>query len=166
MNVIYFFISWFPNPFILQVHKALSEEEKMKICCALNYEKISPDVCKHLAQNPKFPSRAAIQALLSQQSKLKSLLQDTDSVKSSNALSCTNGDEANAKINDEQIVLHAKRLDLATENEVIKEHLQGMQWRVMELEKVCQKLQTQMGKIMKAKKATPGTPKSLPKLCS
>lgn len=138
----------------------------MKICCALNYEKLSSDICKHLAQNPKFPSRSAIQALLSQQSKLKSLLQDTDSLNSSNTSPCTNGSEANVKITDEQIVLYAKRLDLATENEKIKTHLQGMQLRVMELEKVCQKLQTQIAKIMKAKAASPGNPKSLPKLCS
>lgn len=138
----------------------------MKICCALNYEKLSSDICKDLSQNLKFPSRSAIQALLSQQSKLKSLLQDTDSLNSSNTSPCTNSDQANAKITDEQIVLHAKRLDLATENQEIKTHLQGMQWRVMELEKVCQKLQTQIAKIMNAKAASPGNPRSLPKLCS
>lgn len=150
----------------LQIHAGLSEDKKMKICCGLNYEKLSSDICKHLAQNPKFPSRSAIQALLSQQSKLKSSLQDTDSLNSSNTSPCTNGGEANAKITDEQIVLYAKRLDLATENEKIKTHLQGMQLRVMELEKVCQKLQTQIAEIMKAKAASPGNPKSLPKLCS
>lgn len=134
----------------------------MKICCAMKYEKLSSESCKHLARNSKFPSRTAIQALISQQSKLKSLLQDTNNYKT--PLSTPSlGKELNE---GEQIILYAKKLDLSTENEKLKAHLQGMQWRVMELEKLCRKMQTQMSKIMKTRISTPSGARSLPRLCS
>lgn len=136
----------------------------MKICCALNYQKLSSDACKHLAQNPRFPSRTTIQALLLQRSKLKNFLQDTNPPKSLNTSPCTYGDKASTK-NEEQIALYAEKLCLTVESEKIKSHLQGMQWRVMELENVCKKLQTRMGKLMKTKIPSPGNPKSLPKMC-
>lgn len=136
----------------------------MKICCALNYQKLSSDACKHLAQNPKFPSRTAIQALLLQRSKLKNLLEDTDHPKSFNTSPCTYDDKASTK-NEEQISPYAEKLCLTVESEKIKSHLQRMQWRVMELEKVCKKLQTRVGKLIKTKIPSPGNPKSLPKMC-
>ncbi|XP_058072964.1 BTB/POZ domain-containing protein At3g22104 isoform X2 [Magnolia sinica] len=153
----------------LEVHAGLSEEEKMKICCGLNYEKLSSEACNHLAQNLKFPSRTAIQALISQQSKLKSLLQDTDGLKPFGDAPCSCDDKSGKgkkEMDGEQIVLYARKLDISTENEKLKAHLQGMQWRVMELEKVCRKMQTQMTKIMKAKLASSSNARSLPKLCS
>ncbi|XP_020085912.1 BTB/POZ domain-containing protein At3g22104-like isoform X1 [Ananas comosus] len=147
----------------LEVHSQLSDEEKMKICCCINYEKLSSECCKHLAKNAKFPSRITIQALVSQHSKLRSLLQDTNNIKSTQksplkGKQCEDG---------EQIILYAKKLDLSIENEKLKAHLQGMHWRVMELEKVCKKMQTQMTSIMKSRKhpATGGS-RSLPRLCS
>ncbi|XP_077211069.1 BTB/POZ domain-containing protein At3g22104-like isoform X2 [Tasmannia lanceolata] len=152
----------------LEVHTGLSEEEKMKICCVLNYEKLSSEACKHLAQNSKFPSRAVIEALVSQQSKLKNLLHDTDNLKSFGNLPCSYSDKATKGKKDnsgDQIILYAKKLDLSTENENMKAHLQGMQWRVMELEKLCRKMQNQMAKIMKSRLSSPSNAR-LPKLCS
>ncbi|CAN0914651.1 BTB/POZ domain-containing protein At3g22104 [Linum grandiflorum] len=157
----------------LEVHNGLSEEEKMKICCALNYEKVSAEVCMQISQNRKFPSRTAIQALMSQQVKLKNLLQPTSHVTTTTCLvdspcSSLGGTDPKVKRNDEQIVLYAAKLDFSTDNERLRAHLQGMQWRVMELEKVCRKMQTQMTKIIKSK-ATPNrssNPRSLPKMCS
>ncbi|KAF8414056.1 hypothetical protein HHK36_002055 [Tetracentron sinense] len=153
----------------LEVHAGLSEEEKMKVCCALNYEKLSIEACKHVAQNPKFPSRTAVQALISQQSKLKSLLQDTNHLKSFDDSPCSyieKGSKGKKEEEGEQIVLYAKKLDLSMENEKLRANLQGMQWRVMELEKVCRKMQTQMTKIMKSRPSGPSNSRSLPKLCS
>uniref|UniRef100_A0A1D1XKG7 BTB/POZ domain-containing protein At3g22104 n=1 Tax=Anthurium amnicola TaxID=1678845 RepID=A0A1D1XKG7_9ARAE len=146
----------------LEAHAALSEEEKMKVCCAVNYAKISTESCKHLARNSKFPSRTAIQALISQQSKLRSLLQDMNNNKTPLSSPML---EKEVK-EGEQIILYAKKLGLPTENEKLKAHLQGMQWRVMELEKLCRKMQTQMAKIMKTRISTPSGPRSLPRLCS
>ncbi|XP_008813170.2 BTB/POZ domain-containing protein At3g22104 [Phoenix dactylifera] len=149
-----------------EIHALLSEEEKMKICCAINYEKLTSESCKHLAQNSKFPSRTAIQALISQQSKLKSLLQDTDHLKSFSYPLKVNGYKQNQCNDGEQIILYAKKLDLSMENEKLKAHLQGMQWRVVQLEKICKKMQTQMAKIMKTRISSPSNSRSLPRLCS
>ncbi|KAF5201394.1 BTB/POZ domain-containing protein [Thalictrum thalictroides] len=154
----------------LEVHGGLSEEEKTIICSTLNYEKLSVEACKHLAQNSKFPATTAVQLLSSQQSKLKSLLQETSEPIFSSELSCTYSEIDNKGYKDKDfnhIVHYAKKLDLSTENEKLKENLQGMQWRVMELEKVCRKMQNQMAKIINSKASTtPSTPRSLPRMCS
>jgi len=67
---------------------------------------------------------------------------------------------------DQQIVLYAGKLDLSIENEKLKEHLQGMQWRVLELEKVCRKIQNQMAKMLKSRISSHNNARSLPRLCS
>ncbi|XP_059661953.1 BTB/POZ domain-containing protein At3g22104 isoform X2 [Cornus florida] len=152
----------------LEVHSGLSEEEKMNICCGLNYKKLSSEVCSHLARNTKFPSKSAVQALVSQQSVLKSLLQETnqpnpfiDSPCSFVEIDSTGNEKA-----CEQIVLYAGKLDLSSENENLRAHLQGMQWRVQELEKVCRKMQARMTKIMKSRLSSHSNARSLPRLCS
>lgn len=127
----------------LEVHARMTEEEKMRICCAINYKKLSKECCKHLAQNTKFPLRSTgAQALLSQQLKLKSRRSDTD-----NSKSC------------------GKVVDLSVENARLRANLQSMQWRVMQLEKVCRKTQSQMARINKMASHGGGS-RSLPKLCS
>lgn len=146
------------------MHPRLSEEEKTKICCAINYEKLSSESCKHLAHNSRFPSRTALQALVSQHSKLKNLLKDTNNNIRAAPL-------AKGKDGSEQIILYAKKLDLSMENEKLRANLQGMQWKVMELEKVCRKMQIQMAKMTRSTRASSGSghrgsSRSLPKLCS
>lgn len=146
----------------MQVHSSLSEEQKIKVCYGLNYEKLSPDAFNHLSRNPKFPSKSAVQAVICQQQKLKSLLQDTN-----HAVAFT-GPPTTPTSPDEgskQIVLYAKKFNLTDENEKLKAHLQGMQWRVVELEKVCRKMQVQMTKMMKSRMSRHSA-KSVPKLCS
>uniref|UniRef100_A0A5B7AT68 NPH3 domain-containing protein n=1 Tax=Davidia involucrata TaxID=16924 RepID=A0A5B7AT68_DAVIN len=150
----------------LEVHAGLSEEERTNICCGLNYEKLSSETCNYLAQNAKFPSKSAVQAFIYQQCKLKNLLQDTiqpnpfiDSPCSLMEID-TKGKKDEAF---EEIVLCAGKLDLSAENEKLRAHLQGVQWRVLELEKVCRKMQTQMTKIMKSRLSNA---RSLPRLCS
>ncbi|KAJ6733797.1 hypothetical protein OIU74_005560 [Salix koriyanagi] len=143
----------------LQVHAGLSEEEKMKICCALNYEKLSSEACTHLSQNRKFPSKSAVQALMSQQIKLKSLVKATNKTKSYIDSPPSGVIEIGRKGKKNES-------DSPTNNEKLRAHLQGMQWRVTELEKICLKMQTQMTKIMKSRVSGHSTPRSLPKLCS
>ncbi|XP_050208202.1 BTB/POZ domain-containing protein At3g22104 isoform X2 [Mercurialis annua] len=140
----------------LEVHAGLSEEEKTKICCALNYEKLSAEACIHLAQNKKFSSRSAALALRFQQLKLKNLLQGANST-------CHDGSPSEGS---DQIVVYAGKLDLPDDSEKLKAHLQGMQCRVIELEKVCRKMQSQMTKIMKSRVGSHSNARSLPKLCS
>ncbi|KAK1280209.1 BTB/POZ domain-containing protein [Acorus gramineus] len=146
----------------LEVHGGLSEEEKTKICSALNHEKLSSEACKHLAQNAKFPSRIAIQALVSQQTKLKSLLKDTGVFNPLYGKVPVKGEENEGQ----QIVLYAEKLDISMENEKLKANLQGMQWRVMELEKLCKKMHAQMTKMRKNKSTYHSGARSLPRLCS
>lgn len=128
----------------------MSEEEKVKLCCALNYEKLSAETCINLSENIRFPSTSSIQALISEQLKLKTLLQTANSSSSITSLPC--------KLEE--------KLDFPEENEKLKAHIQGIQWRVMELEHVCKKIQTQMTKMMKSKVTNDSQLKSLPWLCS
>ncbi|THG20520.1 BTB/POZ domain-containing protein At3g22104-like isoform X2 [Camellia sinensis] len=153
----------------LEVHARLTEEEQIKLCCGLNYEKLSSEVCNRLAQNEKFPSKLAIQALFSQQCKLKSLLTETNQTKPfiDSPLSFVDIDTKGKEDEScEQIVVYAGKLDLSAENEKLRAHLQGMQWRVLELEKDCRKMQSQMTKIMKSRLSSHSNAKSLPRLCS
>ncbi|KAH7843428.1 hypothetical protein Vadar_016521 [Vaccinium darrowii] len=111
----------------LQVHTALSEEEKVNVCCGLNYEKLSSEVYKHLSQNKKFPSNSAVQVLISQQCKLKSIRGGTDGPKPFIDSLCKFVDIDSERKKDgdsEQIVLYAGKLDLPAENEKLRENLQ------------------------------------------
>lgn len=148
----------------MQVHSSLSEEQKTKVCNGLNYEKLSPQAIDHLTSNAKFPSKSAIQAVVSQQHKLRSLLQDTNQATGSS--SSPPPGRARKDDGSKQIVLYAKKFNLTDENERLKAHLQGMQWRVLELEKVCRKMQVQMTKMVKSRMASGNSAKSVPKLCS
>ncbi|KAK4484854.1 hypothetical protein RD792_005665 [Penstemon davidsonii] len=156
----------------LEVHSGLSEEEKMKVCCGLNYEKLSSEAFNHLRENANFPSKSAVLAVISQQRKLKGLLEDTNELANlsdspfnsfETVLQKGRKDEGS----EQQIVLYAKKLNLSDENEKLKAHLQGMQWRVVELEKVCRKMQTQMTKMIKSRLSNQSNAKSsVPRLCS
>ncbi|KAH0651001.1 hypothetical protein KY284_030913 [Solanum tuberosum] len=150
----------------LEVHSGLSEEEKMKVCSGLSYEKLSSEACSHLAHNKKFPSKSAGQALITQQVKLKSLLQETNQASPYLDSPCSFVETGSPGHEDQQIVLYAGKLDLSTENEKLKEHLQGMQWRVLELEKACRKMQNQMAKMLKSRISSHNNARSLPRLCS
>lgn len=150
----------------LQVHPGLSREEKMKICCAVNYDKLSLEACVQLAQNPKFPSKSTVQALLSQKLKLQNLIKDNRNQKTFIDSPGNLTEFVDRKKKEEQIVLYARKLDSPTENENLRAHLQGMQWRVMELENLCKKMQTQMTKMMKSRLSSHSSTRSLPRLCS
>lgn len=154
---------------MMQVHSGLSEEQKMKVCYGLSYEKLSSEAFNHLTRNNKFPSKSAAQAVISQQHKLKSLLQDTNRATTFTDSPSSSSETTHEGRKDEgskQIVLYAKKLNLSDESEKLKVHLQGMQWRVLELEKVCRKMQIQMTKMMKSRMSSHSSAKSVPKLCS
>ncbi|XP_027108730.1 BTB/POZ domain-containing protein At3g22104-like [Coffea arabica] len=61
----------------LKVHKKLSEEEKIKICCVLNFDKLSARSLIHLVHNMEFPACAAVTASVSQHSKLREIPRKT-----------------------------------------------------------------------------------------
>ncbi|CAK9316256.1 unnamed protein product [Citrullus colocynthis] len=154
-----------------EMHVGISEEEKEKICCALNHEKLSYEVCIHFSKNPKFPSRSTPPSPESPQLEAENLLQNINYSKSlinwpHSLTEAINRNEKEDK-SSEQIVLYHGKFDLPADNERFKVHLEGMQWRVLELEKLCRKMQTQMRKILKSRVASSHCQvKSLPKLCS
>ncbi|KAK7257508.1 hypothetical protein RIF29_31534 [Crotalaria pallida] len=154
----------------LEVHAHLSQEERVRMCSGLNYEKLSPQACLHLSQNTKFPSKSAIQALISQQSKLNNLLRATPNTTPFNDSPCSSSGASQRGMKDkttiEQVVLYDGNIDVSADNEKLRAHLQGMQCRVMELEKICKKMQSQMAKITKSKVSAQSNARSLPKLCS
>ncbi|KAA8515441.1 hypothetical protein F0562_018948 [Nyssa sinensis] len=152
----------------LEVHGGLSYEEKMKICCALKYDKLSPATLKDLAQNSKFPSGTAFTAISSLQSKIKSLLCDTLHFKTfSDSTICYSKNGSRSKKQDDgQIHVHAEKLDVPTENEEqLGSRTQGMQRKMVELEKVGKKMQPQMADIMKSRPLSLSNTRALPRLC-
>ncbi|KAK8601109.1 hypothetical protein V6N13_059160 [Hibiscus sabdariffa] len=124
----------------LQVHGGICEPQKMRICSALNYAKLSTDALRNLARNSKFPSRIAIQGFLNQESKLESLL------------------EGQEHIDTFSLLGKAEQLDI---------QLQGMQCRVTDLEKLCGIMHTRIGNIPRTRLSSLGNnARFLPKLCS
>ncbi|XP_010488224.1 PREDICTED: BTB/POZ domain-containing protein At3g22104-like isoform X1 [Camelina sativa] len=66
-----------------------------------------------------------------------------------------------------QLILRMEKVEVSGDNEKLKEHIEGIQWRVMELERACLKMQNQMEVIKKrSKNNSKGSNRSLPKLCS
>ncbi|KAL0283094.1 UNVERIFIED_CONTAM: BTB/POZ domain-containing protein [Sesamum angustifolium] len=153
----------------LEVHSGLCEEQKTKICSGLNYEKLSSEAIKHLIRNMNFPSQFAAQALILRQQRLESLLQDTNEAVSTDlppTLSKT-AHKGRKGEGSQQIVLYAKKLSLSDESKKLRVHLQGMQWRALELEKFCRRMQIQMTKMMRSRLSSHGrNAKSVPKMCS
>lgn len=71
------------------------------------------------------------------------------------------------KQQQKQLILQMEKVEISGENEKLKDHIEGIQWRVMELERACLKMQNQMEVIKKrSKNSSKGSNRSLPKLCS
>ncbi|KAK4755152.1 hypothetical protein SAY87_008909 [Trapa incisa] len=156
----------------LESHPSLSFEERSRLCRCLNYEKLSLEACKDLAKNPKIPPRIAVQALMCQQQHHVTKDSSCTMAKERHFMAqtpdpCTMSDYG-------QIVLYSggKGMDaesvIEEENEDMRMNLQKMQWRVVELEKVCKQMKGQMSKMVRhpvssPSVSTPGRP--LPRLC-
>jgi molecular chaperone GrpE (heat shock protein) len=106
----------------------------------LSYEKLSGESRAHISRNQKFQ---AIETLDEQQQQQQQQQQQ------------------------KQLILRMEKVETSGENEKLKEHIEGIQWRVMELERACLKMQNQMEVIKKrSKSSSKGSNRSLPKLCS
>lgn len=137
----------------LQSHPALSLEERSRLCRCLNYEKLSLEACKDLAKNPRISPRIAVKALASQSCSTIPTIKDNNSQlvlyktnKSDHQSSSTSSDHQSLQ---------------EEEHEYMRLHLQKMQWRVVELEKICKDMKGQMTKMVKNGTHT----KALPRLC-
>ncbi|XP_075082699.1 BTB/POZ domain-containing protein At3g19850 [Nicotiana tabacum] len=146
----------------LESHPALPLEERSRLCRCLNYDKLSLEACKDLAKNPRIPPRIAVQALASQGSNF---------VKEKDTKKKTIKNPSSMK-NSTQMVLYKKNKSASdhhqisfspvdAESEHMRLNLQRMQWKVVELEKVCQEMKGQMSRMVK----TPSHNRALPRLC-
>ncbi|PIN12310.1 hypothetical protein CDL12_15083 [Handroanthus impetiginosus] len=156
----------------LESHPTLSLEERSRLCRCLNYEKLSLEACKDLAKNPRIPPRIAVQALASQ----RSTVQMTEFV-NDDSLSLSSNIKGIDNTNDYQIVLYKHNNDddrsktdmeterLSVDKEVMKVNLERMQWRVVELEKVCREMKGQMARMVKLAPQNNLGRGPLPRLC-
>ena len=141
-------LTWFVD---IQSHVSLSIEERSRLCGCLNYEKLSLAVCKELAKNPRIPPRIAVQALISQQSRVP---KESDYCNNLSTSSTT------------QMVLYNDAENFLEENEDMRQNLTRMQWRVVELEKECREMKGHMSKLVRHNVLTiPSHNRTLPRLC-
>ncbi|KAL8153759.1 hypothetical protein V2J09_011519 [Rumex salicifolius] len=152
----------------LESHPTLSQEERSRLCRCLNYEKLSLEACKELAKNPRIPPRVAVQALASQQPNAPSNLEDEETDQSPRTAEATPrksmvlyNNLSNKDGSDE------KSERFSEENEDMRVNIQKMQWRVVELEKLCREMKGQMTKLVrhKATSSPSNMYKSSPRLC-
>ncbi|KAJ0825106.1 putative BTB/POZ domain, NPH3 domain, NPH3/RPT2-like family protein [Helianthus annuus] len=175
----------------LESHPCLSLEERSRLCRCLNYEKLSLEACKDLAKNPRIPPRIAVQALVSQHSNIPTVYTNDHHQDYSYVINDHNHQTPLTKSSRELMVLynnngahdhlqydsadHSSRTssrydqaDKELDDGVVKLNLQKMQWRVVELEKVCREMKGQMSKMVKGDRvmlsgSSHGRP--LPRLC-
>lgn len=133
---------------IAQSHRGLSFEERSRLCRCLNYEKLSFEVCKELAKNPKIPPKIAVQALISQKSKIPT--KDHQLV------------YKNPSTNSSHQMVLKKDINLHSFSKEDKDHmklsLQRMQRRAVELEKACMVMNGQMSEMVRHNR-------NFPRLC-
>ncbi|KAL4570017.1 hypothetical protein LXL04_025666 [Taraxacum kok-saghyz] len=174
----------------LESHPCLSLEERSRLCRCLNYEKLSLEACKDLAKNPRIPPRIAVQALVSQHSNIPtayttdhqdySYINDLDrdstplTASSRELMVLYNNNGAQDHLHYDSSADHTPRSSSRYDHKdvddggVVKLNLQKMQWRVVELEKVCREMKGQMSKMVKGDRlmvsgSSHGRP--LPRLC-
>ncbi|KAJ8548908.1 hypothetical protein K7X08_029889 [Anisodus acutangulus] len=159
----------------LESHPALPLEERSRLCRCLNYDKLSLEACKDLAKNPRIPPRIAVQALASQGSSLpaENYVKEKDAKKKTSisknihhqmVLYKKNKSHDSSSASDHH---HDKSLDEEdAESEHMRLNLQRMQWKVVELEKVCREMKGQMSRIVKTGAMVPPPhTRALPRLC-
>lgn len=142
----------------MQSHPTLSFKERSELCRCLNYKKLTLEASKYLAKNPKIPPNVAIQALISQHSKLPTKDHEFPYHQSDPKR------KIDPSTKNSQVVLYngAGVIDDAErfsgENENMRFNLQTMRRRVMELEEVCREMKGHMHKLVRHNR-------NLPRLC-
>lgn len=133
------------------------------MCRCLNYEKLSLEACKDLAKNPRIPPRIAIQALSSQGSNMQKTEFKTGDSDSDNKHCIGEGKNYELALYKSDEASHDDETDSLNEDkEKMKTNLERMQWRVVELEKVCKEMKGQMAKMVKL---APHHNRPLPRFC-
>ncbi|KAL0296447.1 UNVERIFIED_CONTAM: BTB/POZ domain-containing protein [Sesamum radiatum] len=145
----------------LQSHPALSLEERSRLCRCLNYEKLSLETCKDLADNPRIPPRIAVQALGYQHSTTLT----TEFVNDDDSSSPSSRSKGGNNSNDYQLVLYKGNDDYSKSGTLCSPEemkVNKCSARVVELEKVCREMQ---GHVARMVKLAPQHNRPLPRLC-
>ncbi|KAI4373160.1 hypothetical protein MLD38_011318 [Melastoma candidum] len=157
----------------LESHPSLSFEERSRLCQCLNYEKLSLEACKELAKNPKVSPPIAIHALMAQHSRIPAPLPDIPPTPRKGHKFFVAKDsprKAVPRVDVQQFAAYDGIIDtesIEEENQDIRTNLEWMQWRVIELEKVCKEMKGQMSrKVRHPASGGPSTGgRALPRLC-
>ncbi|XP_022146315.1 BTB/POZ domain-containing protein At3g19850-like isoform X2 [Momordica charantia] len=143
----------------LESHLNLSMEERSTLCRCLNHEKLSLETCRALAKNPRVPPRIAVEALKCQ-------------ARGGGCSSEEEDDRSSGYYSECQRVLSSSSIESegcssGTGREDMKLNLQKMQWRVVELEKVCREMRSNMSSLVRQSVITspPVYHRALPRLC-
>ncbi|KAK4387991.1 BTB/POZ domain-containing protein [Sesamum angolense] len=83
-----------------EAHNNVSEEERIRVCSALDYEKLSSESLANSAKNARFPACASCAALLFLQVKLKTRSKDD------NGPEFTCNSSLSSNVDDEQLLVH------------------------------------------------------------
>ncbi|KAL2931217.1 hypothetical protein RDABS01_036627 [Bienertia sinuspersici] len=147
----------------LEVHPRIGEEQKMNICAALNFNKLSTRVLYRLSRNANFPLLAIVKALAHQNPTLKSSVKNQNHLKIFKHLGCR-GHEGKACLPRDEVLVK----ELKKNNDMFRVYLQDMGWTVAELEHIFGKLQSHYVKnnVINPKMCCIRNVKHLPKLCS
>lgn len=133
-----------------QSHPGLSGEEVAKLCRCLNYEKLTLESCKDLAKSRRIPPGIAVQALVSQRSKLQMATTTAATI----TTTTTTAPYSPAAAPDDE------------EKEQLRQEMQRMERKVKELEKTCTSLKGQMMKMAKKSLSHGSISRGgMPKLC-
>ncbi|KAI4369110.1 hypothetical protein MLD38_017595 [Melastoma candidum] len=158
----------------LESHPSLSFEERSRLFQCLNYEKLSLEACKELAKNPKVPPLIAIQALMAQQSHVPAPPLDVPPTprKGRKFIVATKDSQRKAapRADTPSVAVYDRIIDtegIEEENQEMRTNLERMQWRVIELEKVCKEMKGQMSRMVpNPASGGPGAGgRALPRLC-
>lgn len=146
----------------LQSHPSLSFEGRSRLCRCLNYKKLSLEACKDLAMNPRIPPTIAVQALASQHPATNQT--DDQFVSDGSSINCNSMETA---MNDYQLVPYKNKDedDGSKSDTETNVSLERMQWRVVELEKVCREMKGQMARMVKLAPHQHNSRPSLPRMC-
>ncbi|ESW03672.1 hypothetical protein PHAVU_011G032500 [Phaseolus vulgaris] len=115
----------------LQSHPIITFEERSRLCRCLNYTKLSFEASKDMAKNPRIPPRVAMEALISQQSKVPTIdyVAETPRVKPS------------------QIYKEKTRNSFTQESKDMELNMDKMQWGVIELAKLHKEMNGHVSKL-------------------
>ncbi|GAB2215256.1 hypothetical protein Drorol1_Dr00019637 [Drosera rotundifolia] len=162
----------------LESHPNVSWEERSRLCRCLNFEKLSLEACKDLAKNPRIPPRIAVEALAAQPAPKDYNYESNSCESPTTTVTTITGTTTTCSIrnlsyknttskgNGNEIVVYNGAKDVESieeEKEGLRINIEKMQWRVMELEKMCRVMKGQMSKLVMRQRTLPNRPS--PKLC-